>query len=121
MFPLIQENDICRFISCDIERLKKGDVALFHTLDGRMVAHRYYYSEQAGTYKIYFFKGDTNLGWDKPIGKEQFIGKLASIQKPSIKIGSDSRAFMLWGRLLIVFPIVTRVLRLVLSIKRILS
>jgi signal peptidase len=111
MFPLIQKGDICRFILTDPSQLKKGDILLFHFQSGQLVAHRYIYTSESNNLPFFHLKGDSNLGFDKPIQDEQIIGILAFIQRGKKKIGVNEFSASLWRRLILSFPILSEIVR----------
>ncbi|WP_051865283.1 S24/S26 family peptidase [Metabacillus indicus] len=75
MYPFIRRGDVCRFGA--FETVRKGEILLFHTAEGRLVAHRYYKKKK----DHYFLKGDTNECMDSPVQKGHIIGKLIAIKK----------------------------------------
>jgi signal peptidase len=115
MFPLIKQGNICRFDSCEAMKLKKGEIILFHTLSGGLVAHRLLSIESINEQVTYVLKGDTNFGADEPVGQEQLIGKLASINKGKYRIKLPSLSVHVWSRLIVAFPVLTVFLRAYLN------
>ena len=111
MFPLIQEGDVCRFCECDPLQLKKGEVALFYTDTGQLIAHRFYERKVIDGETFYFFKGDTNLGIDQPVTQEQIIGKLLYIQKRKSIVYASNFIVSIWRNFIIHFPITSSILR----------
>ena len=81
MFPLIRQDDLCQFAVCEPARLKKGEVVLFYSRTGQLVAHRFYHKKDIEGIPYFVFKGDTNLGFDFPIQANQIVGKLTIIDK----------------------------------------
>jgi signal peptidase len=114
MFPLIKKGNICRFASCEKTRIKKGDVLLFQTQHGNLVAHRFVESINQ---EKYLFKGDTNLGKDEPVSYEKIIGKLVLIRKEKINIKSTNIFVFLWSKMIITFPMLSAFLRMYLNKK----
>ncbi|PLR84038.1 hypothetical protein CVD25_13050 [Bacillus canaveralius] len=117
MFPLIQTGDICRFVICDPWQLMKGEIVLYHSRTGRIIAHRFYEQKTMNYMRYYFLKGDTNLGFDQPINEYQIIGKLTFIQKAEKKISVANHAAALWGRLILKLPVISGMLRKYLNWK----
>lgn len=117
MFPLIKKEELCRFIPCNPHTLGKGDIVLFWTGDGRLVAHRFYYIKMVEGEPYFLFKGDTNLGFDEPISEGQIIGKLEFIQKNERIVKVAELQPYLWGKLILTFPILSRLLRTYLNRK----
>ncbi len=111
MFPLIRQNDVCRFIPCQAEELKKGDIGLFHDSAAGIVAHRFYRSIPLDDKLHYLFKGDANAAFDPPIGQEQLLGKLVYIRKHKANIGMDRAVPICWGKAVVSFPVLSRALR----------
>lgn len=117
MFPLIHRGDKCNFISCSPLNLEKGDIVLFHSKSHQLVAHRFYYQKGSGDTDLYYFKGDTNLGFDQPVTGDRIIGKLAFIQKGTKKVPIKNFSFSLWGWLIISIPVLSGWLRRYLNRK----
>jgi signal peptidase I len=115
MYPTIQNGDICRFVPCSGNQLKKGDVILFWTESGQLVAHRFYYSKLRDGKLHYYCKGDTNISYDQPIGYENILGALEYIQKRNRKVFPNQIHTYLWGRLIIQLPMLSGILRRYLS------
>ncbi|MBT2679808.1 S24/S26 family peptidase [Bacillus sp. ISL-35] len=113
MFPLIQRGDVCRFNPCSPGSLVKGDIILFHTDQGQLIAHRLI-SKEANKY---LFKGDTNLGSDLPATPEQIIGKLTTIKKQRYDVSMQYSSVKLWGNLIMSLPFLSGILRKYLNWK----
>lgn len=117
MFPLIQTDDLCRFNSCDPSFLKKGDIVLFQLSDEKLVAHRFYKSIFIDHQMYYLFKGDSNLGFDELIVKEQILGKLALILKKQKKIKARSLLVYIWGEMITSIPMISVLLHRYIILK----
>lgn len=115
MFPFIMKGDICRFVSCEAADLLKGDIALFSAANGQLIAHRFYRSITIRDQLYYVFKGDTNLGFDEPIGAQDIIGKLICIRKKRSQIRVTHFIASIWSRLIVSFPVSSRLLRMYVS------
>ncbi len=113
MFPLIQRGDVGKFVPCSPGSLEKGDIILFHTDQGQLIAHRFILKEVSH----YLFKGDTNLGYDLPARPEQIIGKLTSIKKNRHNLSVESPSVELWGKLIMALPVLSGILRKYLNWK----
>lgn len=114
MFPLIRKGQICRFVPCDSSLLKRGDIALFRTMNGQLVAHRFCRFETIDSQSCLIFKGDTNLYPDEPVSEGQLIGKLTAIHKGNDAVHVTDSAVMLWSRLILAVPLLSLLLRMVL-------
>lgn len=117
MYPFIQKEDICRFLLCDPPSLKRGDVVLFYSSSGQLVAHRFYGTKVMNHQVHYFLKGDTNLGFDESIKTEQIVGKLTSIQKNHKKVSVNSLPLNVWGKLVFAVPVISSLLQKVINQK----
>lgn len=117
MYPLIKQGDICTFTSCKPTSLYKGDIALFISFNGKIVAHRFCRTEYINNKQYFLFKGDTNLGLDEPVYHEHIIGKLAYIQKRTKKIKATNFPLNSWSKMILTFPIISYWLRLYLNKK----
>ncbi len=111
MFPLIKQGDICRFYSLNHNSIKKGDIILYFTDSGRLVAHRYIKALYLEDKIQYIFKGDANLGLDQPVFENQLLGKLQFIKRGNKKLLVDNSLFFYWGKIILLFPIISGLLR----------
>lgn len=111
MFPLIRQGNICRFSACDPSAIKKGDIILYWSSTGRLIAHRFYKTASQSGKIFYIFKGDTNLGFDELIEEKQLLGKLIIINRKNKKVSPDRLIPFLWGKLIIFFPLLSAILR----------
>lgn len=111
MFPLIRNDDLCRFTAYDLSKLKKGDIVLFCTPSGQLVAHRFFYAKEIAGTIHFIFKGDTNLGFDEPVQAENVIGKLTKIEKQGTTLDMNDVTSVLWKKLIQSFPILSGWLR----------
>jgi signal peptidase len=117
MYPFIKKGDICRFIPCETSSIKKGDIILYRTSSGSLVAHRYYQSKSINHQMQYLFKGDTNLGSDEAIAHDQIIGKLTWIHRNKTIIHVTDVTAHAWSKLILTFPILSLLLRIYLNRK----
>lgn len=117
MFPFIQEGNLCRFAPCKTSLLKKGDIILFYTQTGQLIAHRFVKTKMVKNQTLFLLKGDTNLGFDQPIEEHWILGKLVSVQKKHVKITPDHLIARTWGKLILTFPALSGILRQFLNRK----
>jgi signal peptidase len=117
MYPFIRRGDICRFISCEAASLQKGDIILFRTSEGCLIAHRFLQTMEIQQQTRYLFKGDTNLGRDEAVSHEQIIGKLAWIVRNKAMIHVTDITVRFWSAWILLFPFTSRVLRMYLNRK----
>lgn len=117
MYPLIKKGDICRFIALDPDHIRKGDIILFLTNEGRLVGHRYYRSFIRNRIIYHTFRGDTNAQFDSPVMTGQCIGKLTRIKKGTWVLNQDGMLAKGWGRLVLIFPAFPRFCKRFLSLK----
>ena len=117
MFPFIREGDTCRFANCAGAQLKKGDIVLYHSLTGKLIAHRLYQLKLMNNQFWYIFKGDSNLGLDEPVNEEQLIGKLTSVHKGKYILRTSHKMIILWGELILTLPVLSLLLRKYLNRK----
>ncbi len=113
MFPFIREGNICRFISQKTSMVKKGDIVLFYSLTGQLIAHRLYKSFVYEGEQLFLFKGDSNLGFDDLVREKQIIGKLTHIQGRNVQ--SENFFANLYARLILVSPILSSLFRMYLE------
>lgn len=109
MFPFIRQGNSCRFAPCPA--LKRGDVILFYSAEGSLIAHRIVHIQMRTQQPIYFIKGDTNLSYDQPIKEEHILGKLVSIQKQHFQITTDNVLAKVWGKMILAFPFLSGMLQ----------
>ena len=117
MYPLIRQGDICSFRACDPFVLKRGDIVLFFTESGQLVAHRFYKLEFNNGKYSFFLKGDTNLGSDEPVTEHQIIGKLTLIKRKNKILSTTSLTVNLWSKLILLIPTFSHWLRAYLNRK----
>jgi signal peptidase len=114
MFPFIKEGDFCRFRAMtgpELDRCRRGDVLLFRTDDGRLIGHRLHRVEQRPEGKRYLLKGDANVRFDDWVSGSQVLGKLTAIRRGRRSARADGFLPLFWGRLMLGFPFLSRVLR----------
>jgi signal peptidase I len=117
MFPLIRKGDLCRFTLAEPSKLIKGDIVLFHSVTGQLVAHRLSDTKELDGNRVFILKGDTNLGFDQPIIEQQIIGVLTYIQKGDKKVHMKEISASLWGWLILSLPILSGWLRSYINMK----
>ncbi|MFD0829818.1 S24/S26 family peptidase [Neobacillus sp. M.A.Huq-85] len=117
MYPFIRQGNHCRFVPCQPLSLKKGEVILFHSQDGKLIAHRFIRTKMINQQQHFLFKGDTNLGFDQPIGEERILGRLVSVKKQHLKLSPDHISAKLWGKFILAFPGMSGILRKYLNRK----
>lgn len=117
MYPFIQQGNLCRFAHCLPALLKKGDVILFYTNTGQLIAHRLVSIKIVENQRFFQLKGDTNLGGDQLIGEDQILGKLISVQKKHGIVNQEDRLARFWGKVILTFPVLSGILRRYLNNK----
>ncbi|WP_191556880.1 S24/S26 family peptidase [Metabacillus idriensis] len=113
MYPFIQKGDICRFTKFNNKKFKKGDILLFYTTSGKMIAHRLYRYENG----YFFLKGDTNERLDEPVSPAQVIGCLESVQKDKGIIHMNNPFAFLYSKAVVSTPFSARLFRLYINRK----
>ncbi|WP_342042505.1 signal peptidase I [Bacillus sp. OTU2372] len=111
MYPYIQKGNICMFVPCKTSLLKKGDVILYYSQTGELIAHRFVKKTKVNNQTVLVLKGDTNLGFDQPIEEHWILGELVSIQKRHFTITTNQLLSRLWGTLILSFPFLSGILR----------
>ncbi|AGK52675.1 S24/S26 family peptidase [Bacillus sp. 1NLA3E] len=117
MFPLIQKGNICRFVYCEPFKLIKGDIVLYYSETGQLVAHRFFHTKLVKEQRHYLFKGDTNFSFDQPVTEEQIIGKLAFIKKVDKKVWMADLPMGLWGKTILLLPFTSIILGNYINLK----
>ncbi|NQX60366.1 hypothetical protein [Paenibacillus qinlingensis] len=110
MYPYIKMGDICRFVPAQADHIKKGDVVLFLTRYGSLVAHRLLRKAVLEQGFILHCKGDTNLACDEGIDQELLIGRMDWIQRNERIIHVDGWAAQAWGYIVLGVPSISFVL-----------
>lgn len=105
MFPLIKAKEICRFAAIGNKEVNKGDIMLFHSHPGQLIAHRFYEQIQGeGDRTLYVFKGDANRWYDEPVPYENILGKLISIHKGNVQLPAEGPGAKCWGKAVMYIP-----------------
>ncbi|PLR68720.1 S24/S26 family peptidase [Bacillus sp. PAMC26568] len=107
MYPFIQKGEICRFTKFNDNALKKGDILLFHTKLGQLIAHRFYRVDKGQL----LLKGDTNECLDEPVLPSQVIGYLESVQKQKQMMSMHKPFASLLSKVIVGFPFSARLFR----------
>jgi hypothetical protein len=95
--------------------VKKGDVLLYHSGTGQLIAHRLMHTYEKGNQINYILKGDSNISIDEPVSKDQIIGKLVTIDKEKKRIYMNNLQSMIWSFTITTFPNVSKVVRFYLT------
>lgn len=111
MYPFIQQGNICQFSLCDPSQLSRGDVVLFQNAEKQLVAHRFSHIKACENQTFFYFKGDTNLGFDHPVEENQIVGKLSLIHKNNRVKRADGLTALMWGRAVLGIPAIPGILR----------
>jgi signal peptidase len=111
MFPFIQQGDHCRFVPLDCSSLTKGDILLYRSQEGQLIAHRFVEIQWKDGQRMFLLKGDTNLGFDQPIAEDRILGKLVTVRKKRVTIAPDHFIAAAWGKMILSFPIISEILR----------
>jgi signal peptidase I len=117
MYPFIRQGNVCRFVPCEIDQIKKGDVLLFYSLTGQLIAHRLVSVKTKNKKLLFQLKGDTNLGFDQLIEEDRILGKLINIQKQSKTLNPEHGMARLWGKIILSFPVLSAILQKYLNRK----
>ncbi|MCL6458742.1 MAG: signal peptidase I [Gorillibacterium sp.] len=118
MYPLIQEESICRFHPMQKENISRGDIILFHSTSGDLIAHRLYAVIHQHHECLYLCKGDTNLGADEPIQAKQILGVLYSIRKSKKDIFMTDLLVSLWTKAILSLPFISKAINRYVSRKK---
>ena len=117
MFPFIEQGDLCTFIRHEPSQLKIGDIVLYKSSHGQLVAHRLHQVTCEEGFTQCLCKGDANAGYDEPIGQEQIIGKLTSIRKGQNTRSDSDMLAVIWKKTMISFPHLSSLIRRCLNIR----
>ncbi|MBO1512384.1 signal peptidase I [Metabacillus bambusae] len=117
MYPFIQKGNICRFVEFNEKTVKKGDILLYHSSSGQLIAHRFLGEKKIKDQLKYELKGDTNICSDELINQDQIIGKLVTINKQKKKVYITDLSAILWGYMIVSIPYISKILKSYLSLK----
>lgn len=105
MKPFIRDGDILVIEKIDPADLRVGDVALFRSKGGSMLAHRVCRLEGSGDRVLWTTRGDALFMPDWPFGPSQLLGRVATVERDGIARRSDGGVGRLAGRLwLLTYP-----------------
>lgn len=104
MEPYIKKGDLCRFVPFNPLSIRKGDVVLYIAASGQLIGHRVKEILQTNKGNVFRLKGDTNLGFDEEVGREQFIGQLLLIQRGDKVLEPSDFSLRCWTRMVLTFP-----------------
>ena len=107
MYPLIQDGNICRFHPIQEKTIGIGDIILFHSTFGELIAHRLRAIIHQHNQCLYLCKGDANLGADELIEVKQLIGVLYSIRKSKKDIYMTNLYVTLWKQIILKLPLIS--------------
>ncbi|MGM0874194.1 MAG: signal peptidase I [Bacillota bacterium] len=111
MYPFIKKGNICSFVEFKGGNVKKGDVLLYHSSSGQLIAHRFLRVKETSNQIEYELKGDLNLQVDETIREEQIIGILTTINCDKKTIYTDDFTAMIWSYIISTFPNISKILR----------
>lgn len=117
MYPFIQKGNVCRFTAFNSKDVRKGDILLYYTNCGQLIAHRFIRVKNCNGELTFELKGDTNLCHDEPIFQEQIIGKLVKIHRNKKLIYMDDFSAIMWSYIITSVPITSKLLKTYLSCK----
>lgn len=117
MYPLIRKGDVCRFIPAEAASIRKGDILLYHTPHGSLIAHRFCRLVTRDYERQYLCKGDSNLAHDEAITRDQLLGKMAWIERNGRIIHASGLVASVWGRAILAAPVISLFVRLYLNRK----
>jgi signal peptidase I len=117
MYPFIKKGNICRFVAFELDKVKKGDVLLYHSSSGQLVAHRFLQVREIDNQLQFVLKGDSNTSIDEPICSDQIIGKLVTIDNDKRKIYTSDYTATFWSYLISTYPVFSKALGTYLRFK----
>ncbi|MDD9266542.1 signal peptidase I [Paenibacillus sp. GCM10023248] len=117
MYPWIKKGDVCRFVDAEAANIRKGDILLYHTPYGSMVAHRFCRLETGKQDREhrYVCKGDSNLAADEPITRDQLLGKMVWTERNGRIIPATGLVAAIWGRTILAVPLFSLFVRMYLN------
>lgn len=98
MHPFVKAGDVVRVQPVAWEALRPGQVVLFHR-NGRLIAHRVLRVAQDP--QVVTAKGDTMLRADPPVGRDQLLGEVVSLERSGRVISLRSPGRRLWSALML--------------------
>lgn len=118
MFPFIREGNICRFRPAEKDSFSKGDIILYRSNKGQLIAHRLLSVIHRDEECLYSCRGDTNVGYDKLIRMEQVLGVLDSIRKEGKDIRMSDLLVSIWTKAIVTLPFISKGLNRYISRKK---
>lgn len=104
MYPLIRHGDILEIQPIQASAVRVGDVILFETEEGGVLAHRLIHKQGADNRTLLTTKGDALAHPDKPIHADKLLGRVTRIERRGRTIGLDRPLPRLLGRLWAKWP-----------------
>jgi signal peptidase len=109
MQPFIQDKDILEVAPLEGKQIKKGDVMLVETDEGRLLAHRVVKINRNNGIPIYFTRGDSSISFDGSFRLENILGRVEIVERGNLRIILTSdlqrQRALLWIRIM---PLVSR-------------
>ncbi|MFQ5574902.1 MAG: signal peptidase I [Terriglobia bacterium] len=81
MYPIIRNGEIIEVASAVVQEIRLGDVLLFRTNGGRMVAHRVVSAHGRKARRQFLTKGDILPRLDPPVLADQVVGRVVGIER----------------------------------------
>lgn len=95
MMPLLkQRRDTVWLVSCDVDKIKKGDILLFERNNGKPVLHRVRKIEN----DLLIMNGDA-LSYSETIEKRQVVAYVKKIVRKGKTIDTGSKKLKAWNKL----------------------
>lgn len=90
MFPTIKDGETVTVEQVKPTDVKRGDIILYKT-DHRVIAHRVVsVQKKGGNSSSFILRGDASASCDEPVGADQILGKVVSVERDGRSIDLTS-------------------------------
>jgi signal peptidase I len=81
MHPTIRSDELITVVPIKPHEIKRGNIILFRTQFGSVMAHRVIGINQLATGLQFITRGDAATDCDRPVGAEQVLGRVISVER----------------------------------------
>ncbi|HEX8140303.1 MAG TPA: signal peptidase I [Pyrinomonadaceae bacterium] len=81
MHPTIRSDESITVVPIKPQQIKQGDIILYRTPFGSVMAHRVIGIDQGADALHFITRGDAATDCDRPVGAEQVLGKVISVER----------------------------------------
>lgn len=100
MYPLLKAGDVATIEKCNVDSLKRGDIAVFKS-ENKWIVHRYFKKELIDNTYLITTKGDSRMWIDPPFLEDKFIGKMTSFRRRERVFNLSSNFYSILGSIIV--------------------